>query len=231
MKPILSGVALSALLLATVSAEARVCLVHDFDMTGCQKGEQILFLPQKWGSEQLPIDFIATNCDLEKPFAHTNGAVTCFYSGPKNFVDLAKEREQKAANDALLAKQAPYKALYEAALANPNEWMKIKSFGGDWLVRLDKQKLPNATGQKVKVGDRIAVYAKVCRHDPDGTEHLDPEFRFAGETDVPDDKAFFERMDTRDGMVFEFVSSTEHGFMGYKIVKDKPKANTPAKQK
>lgn len=63
--------------------------------------------------------------------------------------------------------------------------------------------------------------------------------------DVPDDKTFFERMDARDGMVFEFVSNTEHGFirdgivivfvsptahgyLGYALKKEKQTSDTPA---
>jgi len=48
----------------------------------CKVGRKVLFLPQTFGNEQLPVLFAAINCDLRYAVALTNGAVTCIYAGP-----------------------------------------------------------------------------------------------------------------------------------------------------
>jgi hypothetical protein len=47
----------------------------------CKRGQKIVFLPDSWGNEQLPIIFAAVNCDLRYSVALTSGGVTCIY-GP-----------------------------------------------------------------------------------------------------------------------------------------------------
>jgi len=52
---------------------------HDAVSGECKTGQKVVFLPEKWGNEQLPILFAAVNCDLRYAVAMTMGAVTCIY--------------------------------------------------------------------------------------------------------------------------------------------------------
>lgn len=45
----------------------------------CKPGERVVFLPQAWGNEQLPIQFVSMACDLRYTVAMTNGGVVCIY--------------------------------------------------------------------------------------------------------------------------------------------------------
>lgn len=45
----------------------------------CKPGERVVFLPQAWGNEQLPIQFVSMACDLRYTIAMTNGGVVCIY--------------------------------------------------------------------------------------------------------------------------------------------------------
>ena len=49
----------------------------------CQPGQKIVFLPSRWGNEQLPILFVAVNCDMRYSIAMTNGGVVCIYAPMK----------------------------------------------------------------------------------------------------------------------------------------------------
>jgi hypothetical protein len=64
--------------------QSEVCEVSDWqgDVTAkvCKQGQKVVFLPQSFGNEQLPILFAAVNCDLRYSVALTNGGVTCIYS-------------------------------------------------------------------------------------------------------------------------------------------------------
>lgn len=75
--------------------QTRVCEVNKWqkDVTAatCTAGQKVVFLPDSWGNEQLPILFAAVNCDLRYAVALTNGGVTCIYVGP-----LAPERRGAA---------------------------------------------------------------------------------------------------------------------------------------
>ena len=46
----------------------------------CKPGQKVVYLPESFGNEQLPIIFAAVNCDLTHTVALTKGAVTCIYS-------------------------------------------------------------------------------------------------------------------------------------------------------
>lgn len=102
-----SALALSIALTETV--QARVCYVTDFDTRGCVKGDELLYLPERWGNEQLPIDFIAKKCDFSKQISWTNGGVTCVYAGPKDFVEGKDE-----------VRRISYSGLYNQVAVNPN---------------------------------------------------------------------------------------------------------------
>lgn len=52
---------------------------HDDVSSACKPGQKVVFLPGSWGNEQLPIKFIAVNCDLRHSVAMNNGGVVCIY--------------------------------------------------------------------------------------------------------------------------------------------------------
>lgn len=61
--------------------QASLCRVSDYDVAeGCSPGQKIVFLPETFGNEQLPVIFAALNCDLRYAVALTNGAVTCIHA-------------------------------------------------------------------------------------------------------------------------------------------------------
>lgn len=68
---------------ATVD-QSNLCEVnswqHDAVASSCKPGQKVVFLPQSFGNEQLPIIFAAVNCDLRYHVALTTGAVTCIYN-------------------------------------------------------------------------------------------------------------------------------------------------------
>lgn len=52
---------------------------HDAVASLCSEGQKVVFLPNSFGNEQLPIIFSAVNCDLRYTVALTKGGVTCIY--------------------------------------------------------------------------------------------------------------------------------------------------------
>lgn len=76
--------------------QANLCEVsdwqHDAVANACKPGQKVVFLPQSFGNEQLPIIFAAVNCDLRFNVALTKGAVTCIY----NPITLTKPKEAPA---------------------------------------------------------------------------------------------------------------------------------------
>lgn len=64
--------------------QERLCEVdgwqHDIAKQACTPGQKIVFLPARWGNEQLPILFAAVNCDMRYSIALTNGGVACIYA-------------------------------------------------------------------------------------------------------------------------------------------------------
>lgn len=55
----------------------------------CKEGEKVMFNPQSWGNEQLPVIFAGFSCDLRYAVALTNGGVTCIYKAPAMFLSAA----------------------------------------------------------------------------------------------------------------------------------------------
>jgi len=45
----------------------------------CEPGQRVVFLPSRFGNEQLPVLFAAENCDLRYSVVLTNGGVTCVF--------------------------------------------------------------------------------------------------------------------------------------------------------
>lgn len=63
--------------------QADLCEVSNWRVDAvaavCKPGQKVVFLPESWGNEQLPILFAAVNCDLRYSVALTSGGVTCIY--------------------------------------------------------------------------------------------------------------------------------------------------------
>lgn len=58
----------------------ELCLTDNVVIeSGCTPGQRAVFLPPRWGNEQLPVSFAAMNCDLRYSVVMTNGGVTCIY--------------------------------------------------------------------------------------------------------------------------------------------------------
>ncbi|XNG94727.1 hypothetical protein BCV43_22050 [Vibrio cyclitrophicus] len=52
----------------------------------CKTGQKIAFLPNSFGNEQLPIMFIAVNCDMRYNVSLTNGGAVCLFKPVENVV-------------------------------------------------------------------------------------------------------------------------------------------------
>lgn len=65
-----------------------VCEVKAWDLdttrSTCETGQKIVFLPDSWGNEQLPVMFAAVNCDHRFTVAMTEGAVSCIFKPIKS---------------------------------------------------------------------------------------------------------------------------------------------------
>ena len=46
----------------------------------CKPGQKIAYLPSSWGNAQLPVQFVADNCDMRYSIAMTNGGVACIFA-------------------------------------------------------------------------------------------------------------------------------------------------------
>ena len=69
---------------------------HDVVSQVCDIGQKVVFLPNSWGNEQLPILFAAVNCDLRFEVVMSNGGVTCIY-GP---IEIVSKDGNDPADDA-----------------------------------------------------------------------------------------------------------------------------------
>ena len=67
--------------------QKNVCHVSDLEGAAkkCKNGNVLLFRPQMWGSEQLPIVISAAFCSYESPIVYNASGVSCI------FTDLRKE--------------------------------------------------------------------------------------------------------------------------------------------
>lgn len=62
----------------------------------CKPGQRVVFLPDRFGNEQLPVLFAAANCDLRYSVVLTNGGVTCIFLRMKTAESV--QTEAPAAN-------------------------------------------------------------------------------------------------------------------------------------
>ena len=86
---------LASLVAIPLTLQARVCVVHELDTTACQKGDDLLFMPHTYGSDQLPIEFAGKKCDFNKQIALNKGGVVCTYAGAKEKLTLKKIRRKR----------------------------------------------------------------------------------------------------------------------------------------
>lgn len=86
--------------------QTHICEVNgwqkDVTEAKCRAGQKVVFLPDHWGNEQLPILFAAVNCDMRYAVALTNGGVACIYAGP-----LAPEHHDTATAPATSSARHP----------------------------------------------------------------------------------------------------------------------------
>jgi len=55
---------------------------------GCKVGQKIGYLPSSFGNEQLPILFIALNCDVRFNISLTNGGAVCIFKPVVSVIEL-----------------------------------------------------------------------------------------------------------------------------------------------
>ncbi len=63
----------------------------------CEVGQKIAFLPDQWGNKQLPVVFIANNCDMRYSVALTEAGAVCIYKPVEDdsiSVDNARRLEE-----------------------------------------------------------------------------------------------------------------------------------------
>lgn len=198
--------AAAALLLtaAAQTASARVCVVYDSNTQGCQKGDELLYLPQRYGSDQLPIDFIAKKCDMSKQFAWTAGGVTCIYAGEKTVVEGARELQKRA-----------YAKIYDAAKSGKDKsWVKM---GEDSYWRI----VSRSQGEPVRVGDRVKLFERQCHHDADGKEHPEDGYMDAGFIDAITKDHYLYQIKAPYGSEIEVIRPTDHGYLMAERIPDR----------
>jgi len=100
--PIALSLAVSCGKTDTASKEEKdriYCLVEDLDddLSKCDNGETLAFLPPIWGGEQYPLYAVLLFCDLDKTIVHTRGGVICKFDKAKweRLVELSKKNQQE----------------------------------------------------------------------------------------------------------------------------------------
>lgn len=64
--------------------QSKSCLVQtDEQIKNCKVGELVLFAPQRWGNEQLPLFIIAQYCDTNHQVMYNNSGVVCVFAGER----------------------------------------------------------------------------------------------------------------------------------------------------
>jgi hypothetical protein len=72
--------AVSAHAVAADITQDSACQVSSWRVAeGCTPGQKIVFLPESWGNEQMPVMFAALNCDLRYQVVSSKGAVACIF--------------------------------------------------------------------------------------------------------------------------------------------------------
>lgn len=198
--------ALTALMLVAGTAQARICFVNDFDTQGCQKGDDLLYMPERWGNEQLPIEFAAKKCDFSKSVLWNNGGVACVYAGGKDFVVGKDEVTRKS-----------YAAVFNKAVNNPRGWYRTDR-GEYWKV------VQKGNGGPMKEGDTVVLAYQKCEHDIDGRESRG-NYAPDGQIDslTKSHWVYEAQPEPVYGSIIEIVGPYRHGFLKVEK-KAKPKA-------
>lgn len=194
---------LASLVAIPLTLQARVCVVHDLDTTACQKGDDLLFMPHTYGSEQLPIEFAGKKCDFNKQIALNKGGVVCTYAGAKEIVD-AKEDPQKK----------NYAAKYSEVQQNAEGWYQYDDQYWRLLPEQGEVKKAESNLDAIQEGDLVQLYIAECQHDENGVETRG-EFKLGSL--LPVDASFFLKVGKlRNGSVLETVTPTSHSFVQVK---------------
>lgn len=71
--------------------QATLCIATSWkaadNVAKCKVGQKIAFLPKSFGNEQLPIMFIALNCDVRFSVSLTNGGAACVFNPVQKVVE------------------------------------------------------------------------------------------------------------------------------------------------
>ena len=78
---------------------SHTCLVFAADaVSSCKPGQKVVFMPLRWGNDQLPI-FVSQYCDLNYTVVWNNGGVTCIRAQYTDAELEQMERERKEAEE------------------------------------------------------------------------------------------------------------------------------------
>lgn len=79
----------------TLLDQTKACQSSDLiPPAQCKRGQKVIFLPQTFGNEQLPVMFSVLNCDFRYSVVVTRGAVACIYE-PINREDKSSSATEK----------------------------------------------------------------------------------------------------------------------------------------
>ena len=75
-----------------------LCIIKnvDDDVSQCEDGQLLVFLPNSWGNDQLPIEVAALYCDFDHSIVYNNGGVVCKLDKKRweKFVEAVKKNQQ-----------------------------------------------------------------------------------------------------------------------------------------
>ena len=75
-----------------------LCVIksEDDDVSQCEDGQLLVFLPNSWGNDQLPIEVAALYCDFDHSVVYNNGGVVCKFDKKRweKLVEIAKKNQQ-----------------------------------------------------------------------------------------------------------------------------------------
>lgn len=78
--------------------KSALCVIEnkDDDVSRCEDGQLLVFLPNSWGNDQLPIIVAALFCNFDYSVVYNNGGVVCKLNKKRweKFVERAKKNQQ-----------------------------------------------------------------------------------------------------------------------------------------
>ena len=78
--------------------KSALCVIKnvDDDVSQCEDGQLLVFLPHSWGNDQLPIEVAALYCDFDHSVVYNNGGVVCKLDKKRweKLVEKAKKNQQ-----------------------------------------------------------------------------------------------------------------------------------------